>query len=727
VSFLTELKRRNIFRVGVAYIIVAWLLIQVAAILLPTFQAPDWVMRVFTLFIFLGLPLAIFLAWVFELTPEGIKTASTVGPDQYHTHTTGQQLNYFILTLVVLLATFILVDNYVLVDELENTTVAPIINSTPSINPVAVDSPSNAAALPSTAASAHTPVRRTSLILGTTQPFPTSRLNAYIALSRDGRQLVYAVNTPRGYQFFHRSLNQLTSQLIPGADGAFDMCFSPDGEWVAYVTVTPNALHKVALVGGQPQQLADQVTLGSGGFWSADNFIYFFKGGKLHRIAAAGGTAEPVPVTSELSEWSHSRPYGLPGEKHLLFTVTRGDSRDGNIALLNLETGETETLIHDAFNARYVPTGHIVFMRSTSLWAVPFDVSLLEIVGPEVPVINGVETAGNQGIANYAFSDEGLLTYLPGVDVQGGEGQLSNLVWVDREGNETVLDVEPKSFAAPRISPNEKQVAVAIGNIGNTDIWTYNLDRSTLSRRTFTGNINAPYWTPDGERLVYTFFPDFHGLAWVKADGTGQPEKLIDSQRFLFPTTFTPDGLQLIYHESLSGPTDLYTLSTTGEHTEQALLVTGYFEGNAAISPDGRWMAYQADETGRYEIYIRPFPDVDDGKWQVSTAGGIEPRWREDGKELYYGQVDSTGFSVVAVSIDTEPRFQAGTPTVLFMGDDYERGVGQVNYDVTADGQRFLMVKPAEVANSDIESQLTSLVVVENWFAELKRLAPPTN
>ena len=731
-SFFAELKRRNVFKVGIAYAIVAWLLIQVASILFPTFQAPDWAMRVFALFVILGFPIAIFLAWAYELTPEGIKATSDVEPSQNLNRTSGRRLNHIILGLVVLVVVFVLADNYLFRDT-SSSMVSP---STAVGNVTEARTEAQQAALPAVVTS---PVRRHYQVLGLTQRLPYFNLHVVVALSSDGMQLVYAVNTETGLQLLHRNLNRLSSQPLPVPGNLESLFFSPDGQWVAVGTNSPGAVYKVSLNGGPPQLLAEGFNGAYVGHWATNGFIYFtgVKGSspELYRVRDTGGNPKPLHITGKATNQSHTWPYLLPDGTHLLFTVSQLPvSPTGRIALLDLKTGKTRILIQNGYNARYIPTGHIIFMRSGSLWAAPFDVRQLKTTGPEVPVINGVELAGLIGFAAYTFSNDGLLVYLPGGDVNGLSSALAGtgedigprqLVWVDRQGKVTPLGVKANAFAQPRLSPDDKQVVLAVGPLGNSDIWTYDFSRGTLSKRTFKGNAVHPIWSRDGQHLIYTFVPNYEGLAWTRADGAGHAEKLVDAPRIIVPSSFTPDDTQLIFTEALTGPTSIHVLSMNGDHTDRILL-KGNNEIQGALSPDGKWLAYEASETGRSEIYIRPFPDVNNGKWQISTNGGVEAIWRGDGKELFYRTLD-TPVSIMAVLVETEPQFQVGTPVKLFSGDFSIIPTASVNYDVTTDGQRFLMMKDVHKSNKEKEDtyQQTNLVVVENWFEELKRLAPP--
>ena len=280
-----------------------------------------------------------------------------------------------------------------------------------------------------------------------------------------------------------------------------------------------------------------------------------------------------------------------------------------------------------------------------------------------------------------------------------------------------------QNYWFPQIAPDGEQLAITLREAdGTQDIWVYDLGRGTLSRRTFTRSAHHAIWTPDGERLVFGSHQDL-GLWSAKADGSGQPELLTSSGRV--PEAFSPDGLRLVFRAQEGGnPHDMYMLSMDGEHTVQPLVVTKFQEGYSTISPNGRWIAHEQSKstTGgrRADIYVRPFPNVDDGRWQISTNGGEDPVWGPDGKELFYRSRE--GNAVLAVPVETESDFEFGSPEVLFTGNYTIDNTP--SYDVSPDGQRFLMVKKAEETNASVGPQQISLVVVENWFGDLKRLAP---
>jgi serine/threonine-protein kinase len=380
--------------------------------------------------------------------------------------------------------------------------------------------------------------------------------------------------------------------------------------------------------------------------------------------------------------------------------------------LLSLETGERKVVLENARQARYLPTGHLVYeqSRTGNLMAVPFDLAALEVTGDSVPVVQGVRQISG-GSVDYAISDNGTLIYVPST---GGLDR--TLVWVDREGQEEPLAAEPQGYEYPRISPDGSRLAVSVSESEAEDVWIYDLEREILTRLTFDpATDHNPLWTPDGQRIVFDSGRDgaVHNLYWKAADGTGQVERLTTSPNYTGVYSFSPDGKSLVHREAgTTSQWNLHVLSMEGEFSSQPLLDSEFAEQSAAISPSGRFIAYQSNESGQSEIYVRPFPDVDDGKWQISSDGGTGPVWAHRGQELFY----RNGEAMMVVGIKTEPTFTAGSPVVLFTGR-YTTFTGPIlNYDISPDGQRLLMIKQEEGPGQ--------INVVLNWFSELKRLVP---
>ena len=345
--------------------------------------------------------------------------------------------------------------------------------------------------------------------------------------------------------------------------------------------------------------------------------------------------------------------------------------------------------------------------------AVPFDLERLQVTGPPVSIIEGVSMNSGMGYADFSSSDDGSLMYVP-----GGSGISKRmLVWVDRKGMAHPLPAPPNAYVSPRLSPTGQQLAIGIQGT-NSGLWVYELARGTLSRLNLSGLIPYPIWTPDGKRV--TFRAALNGpvnLYWMAADGSGAPDRLTTSENFQYPGSWSPDGQVLTFADADSTTGwDIWTLKLEGDRKPRPFLQTPSNESGATFSPDGRWLAYVSDESGRDEVYVRAFPGSG-GKWQISTQGGDEPVWARDGRELFYRNRDN----LMAVTVATKPTFVAGTPKSLFEGR-YEKTSYKFlpNYDVSPDGQRFLMIKASEP-----ESAATQLNVVLNWADELRRLAPP--
>jgi serine/threonine-protein kinase len=413
-------------------------------------------------------------------------------------------------------------------------------------------------------------------------------------------------------------------------------------------------------------------------------------------------------------------PQMLPDGKTVLFTLSTSTSWDeAQIVTQSLETGERRVLIEGGTDARYVPTGHLVYALGETLLAVPFDLERLDVTGGSVPVVEGVARASGfrTGAAHASFSDSGSLVYVRGLAQAN-----ARLVWVDREGREEALAAEPRAYTYPRISPDGSQVALDVRD-QESDIWVWDLARETLRRLTFDpGADRLPIWTPDGQRVAFGSGRDGTiNLFWKAADGTGTVERLTESENAQHSYVFSPDGKQLVYREiHPQRGSDLGVLSLEGDGSFGLLLVTEFSEQNAEISPDGRRLAYQSNASGQHEIYVRPFPGVDEGRWQISTGGGIKPVWAPDGRELFYVNPDG---QLMAVSVRIDPSVTFGSPEVVFEESYFDplAGGGGRTYDVSPDGERFLMIK-ADAAGD--EAAAPELILVLNWFEELKRLVP---
>ncbi|HYV30534.1 MAG TPA: protein kinase, partial [Candidatus Binatia bacterium] len=519
-------------------------------------------------------------------------------------------------------------------------------------------------------------------------------LTPTITLSPDGSRLVYVANHSGAQQLYVRPIDRLEATAIPGTEGAESPFFSPDGQWLGFFA--EGKLKKVSLSGGAPLTLCS-APLNRGASWGPDDNIILnlsFGVSGLFQVSAAGGTPKPLTIPDgKKGEISHRWPQILPGGKAVLFTNWSGGSfDDARIGVQSLETGERRTLLEGGTYARYVPSGHLVYARAGGLVAVPFDLKRVAVTGPPVSILEDVSMHPTSGVAEFSSSDSGSLAYVAG----GTRGDERTRLWVDRKGAAQALPASPRAYFSPRLSPDGQRLAVGIFGISgsNQGVWLYDLARGTLTRLAETALVPFPFWTPDGKGLTVNLAQQGPlNLFWMAADGGGSAERLTTSDNPQFPGSWSPDGQVLAFSEV--DPTtgyDIWVLRLEGDRKPQPFLHTPSNESAPTFSPDGRWLAYQSDESGREEIYVRPFPSPG-GKWLISTEGGTQPVWARNGRELFY----RNGDKMMAAAVETKPTFAAAKPKLLFEGH-YETGIypSLPNYDVSPDGRRFLMIKSSE-------------------------------
>ncbi len=555
-------------------------------------------------------------------------------------------------------------------------------------------------------------------------PSPTAPLGnrrfADLAISPDGRHVVYSADVGTRSQLYVRAMDGLTAAPLPGTEGVDrDFFFSHDSEWVAFVV--GSNLKKVSLVGGAPITLCD-VEVFEGGYWGSENTIVFTAGlpnAGLYRVSANGGQPESLAMPDlERGEDEYQQPEILPGGRAVLFAVMQAGFTY-QIAVLSLETGEQKTLIENGRQPHYLPTGHLVYELTATgtLMAVPFDVERLELSGNPVPVFEGVRSGFGEGTADYSISDDGTLIYASG-GVTGGQENV--LVWVDRKGAAQLVTEMQRDYWGPQVSPDGRRLALTIDQIGNSDVWIYDINSGILTPFTFAEGASArASWSPDGKRLAFTSNREgVYDIYWKPSDGSGEVEKLIASEYGTLLSSWSPQGV-LAYSENVGGSNfrDIWVLALEGERKPEEFLATRFNERNPVFSPDGRWIALTSNQSGQDEIYVKSYADQG-GTIQISIDGGQEPLWAPDGKELFY----RNGDQMMVVSVVAAPTFQAQTPRLLFEGSyRYDPGSRFSNYDISPDGQRFVMVKETE------DQETSQINVVLNWFEELKRLVPTDN
>ncbi len=532
-----------------------------------------------------------------------------------------------------------------------------------------------------------------------------------VALSPDGKQLVYAAAKAGIRQLYVRSLDDLEFKAIAGTEDATVPFFSPDGQWIGFFA--GGKLKKVS-VSGDVLQTLGVAPLGVGGSWGPDNTIYFSPSSVsgIWKIAASGGTAQPMTALDRAKgETSHRWPQVLPGGKAMLFTVWTGPGfEEMYIAVQSLESGQRQVLQSGADNGRYISSGHLVYARADTLMAVPMDLARLKVTSNTPVVLDERVWTGAQG-AHYAVSDFGVLAYVPG-DPKRYDRQL---VWIDRSGRVEPLPIPAHAFASPQLSPDGGRLAVEIWE-GTIGIWIYDFSRGTLTRLTSAGSSQQPTWAPDGRHVAYRATRGgSRNLFWMPTDGSGEEVRLGTSDNMQTPASFSPDGKWLAYHEIASNTgRAIWIVQPDGDRKPEVFLKRPANESSPRFSPDGRWMAFVSDDSGRAQVCVRPFPGPG-GTSQISTLGGTEPIWSHDGRELFY----LNGDKLLAVNVTTNPTLLVGTPRELFSGR-YDTSVTNVtSYDVSPDGRRFLRVLPPET-----KQNATDIQVVINWTEELKARVP---
>jgi Tol biopolymer transport system component len=562
---------------------------------------------------------------------------------------------------------------------------------------------------------------------------------AAFALSPNGQLLAFvaqAAGAPA--QLFVRRLDQLSATPLAGTVDARNPFFSPDGQWIGFFA--DGKLKKISVSGGAAVTLCD-APRGRGGSWSSDGTIVFTPESTgrtaLRRVSDTGGVSQQIGEAVD-SELVQRYPQVLPGGRAVLYAVnvTAGNNETARVVVQPLPEGPRRVLREGAYYPRYAASGHLLFVHEGTLFAQAFDVERLELAGEPIPILEGIATSGLIGGAQIAVSESGTFAYLPGNRVQGVGGS-APILWLDRVGGTTPLRPQPSEWSNPRFSPDGRRLALDINVNGNIDVWTYDWERDALELLTRDPRVDRrPVWTPDGSRIVFASTAGGAGTAmmyWRRADGTGEPTRLLDTDLASEPSSWHPNGKVLAFTQyGRDTFEDLMTVTVEGDErtgwdvgTPQVFLKTPVREMEPMFSPDGRWIAYYSQESGRNEVYVRSFPDGGN-RVLVSTAGGVDPAWSRASQELFYWSgLGLTGTAQGGELYAASYRVDQGT--LLF---DRPRAIPnarigprprQRDFDVHPDGKRFAVgpVAPAPPATAQ-----RSVVLVFNFFEELKRMAP---
>lgn len=700
-KLVDELKRRKVFRVAGLYAVVAWVLIQVTDVVLPTFGAPAWVNQTVIFLFVLGFIPTLIAAWAYEITPDGVKPdhgSQTSTPIQVNQN---QWLVYATFALVLLVAGFQIGDRY--------------------LGAGAVPGPAEPLALTPQPPYQDT-VTKVSVHLREEEFFHFSRGD--FTMSADGKVFVYRGVSDNGDAIlWMRRWDELSGRPIPNTEDGHRPKVSPDGSEVVFAYVGArgagaNSIAVASLRGGAARIL---VSGGDAPNWSPDGDWIYYKdvNDGISRVPSGGGPEEVVAqLNKDNGEAAFSMVEVLPGN-NLIYGV---DNADGSVVLqtFNAETGRKKNLIGGQFPI-YSPSGHLLFQvkSGATLLAAPFNSQTLELTGPVATIAEGLLLVGGAQSGNVAVSDRGRLIYRTG----NLEGRRATPMWVDRTGNAIAIVPDWVMFSnrglgIPSLSPAGDKIATAIeNNSGTADIWISELS-GLMSRITFGKESSwAPTWTPDGQSVVYTS-TKAAGVGtnyWIKkADGSGLPQLILETEDIARRGFISNDGQWFIYQDTLASDVTRILAARTDNYSEPIILMESDLGvSSPALSPDGRWLAYTSVESGEWEIYVQPFPEVDAGRWQISVEGGTGPLWAKSGKELFYVNGNQEMVAVVMDATDT-PKW--GAAESLFSVADYRTGAIANSYDIDTDDQRFVMMGWREVSD-------TELIMVDNWFAELN-IAP---
>ncbi len=553
------------------------------------------------------------------------------------------------------------------------------------------------------------PVIRYSMALPEGEESGPTLLSRFV-LSPDGESFVYVGTGNQGTtQLLIRSRDQLHATALPGTETGRNPFFSPDGARVGFTAMQPTAVKVISLSGGPPITVADSAVALSGASWGPDERIYVATNGGLAWVRASGGAVEPLTtIDSASGETAHRWPEALPNGKGVLFTVWSGAESD--IAVLDLATDTRQVLVGGVV-ARYVSSGHLLYVTASgTLMAAPFDQDAMTLTGEASALIEGLRVQF-LGAVDLTLSAQGTLMYTTGF----ASAQSAELVWVTREGTVEAIDSGwTGNFLFPALSPDGTRLAVAIGHDDGQQLWIKKLDRGPLSKLTFAPASNSrPAWTPDGRAVAFVSQSAGHRDLYVRAaDGRAQAELLRDEEQPINEVAYSHDGKWLVYQVGPRGRGDLYAARVGVESGPVPLVVTDSDETSPTLSPDGRWLAYVAgNDMDGYDVYVRPFPNTDDGVWPVSTDLGTEPVWAHSGRELFYRRL---GGDFMSVEVLPGPTFVTGERRVLFSAQGFRSAGSHQQYDVTPDDQRFVMIRNLGGADAG------ELIVVENFFEELK-------
>jgi len=714
---LEKFKHRNIAKVATAYAVVGWLMLQLTEIVLPTFNAPQWIAQTIIFVVIMGFPIAILIAWASEVRSNGDISSSEGSVSNSETMGTikpqvPKRLFYGVGAASIF--TIGIFAFYV------STTLFEIQTSI-SISESEFVSRTNFRSKRSVIPLGE--LGRT--FYGTTTDIaisPDGNLLAYLD-SKESSQTAKLMLKDLRYFDEQRNLGEITFQ-----QGYGNLQFTHDGEWIHFFD--RGILNRVRVEGGPFQAISGTSDSQSIGHLVVDGNQYFIsdEDWQINKIALGEGAQIAEPMTS--GDFVYAFPTVLPGGKHWLVSVMRleekqlvtGNSAAFDIAVLNTDDWTAEVIVNAGHNSRYVSSGHIVFMRDSDLWAVPFDASELKLKGPQIPVVQNVQNQSNQGFSVYTVSNSGGLFYLEGRDVSA-----SSESWIEkvtRSGDSIRLDLPSGDYGNLSLSPDEKNLAFTSYTAGSSDIWIWNLEQEILGRLTFTEDASWPIWSASGSEIIYQRLGEEIGLWAVAADGTGEAERILTTPEPPYPFSLDNEDSIIFY---MGTPPSLYTTSSPEERVAEKIELTAASTAirHGQVSADGKWLAYASWESGMPGVFVRPWPNYRDGKWQASRGRAMtSPLWNESSSELFMwdrglGQQTSTKFDVItdASTKNSSIRFRESTP--LF---DYKTSQNIVRVPSWAYSSQldvfYVIVEPSN--DESVGNIETNIHWIEDWANELE-------